>query len=278
VFAGVAAGVIAISSTTQVASPVLPSRFEVVYRVITSASGSPRTTWEVLDVSDPFDMSDLTYDASPMSGAGPVSGTVSTLDHLYDLASGQMTLVSDRRPGVGSGDQALVPELHDLQRRGLETPQGGRRRIAGQDCSIYRFVGPPIGPISPQSGPDHDDLCLSPSGLELAEAWTYRGRVVLTRTAIEVTLGRVDQRITGAPPTPPPKEPTAAVLRVGPPTQTSFLDPPPRPAGFTAMALTDGRLRTVRPHPAHRPVHHLGFPAGRRHRHRRGRRRPVPME
>lgn len=180
VAAGVAVGILETTGGTTggstALSPVLPASFEVVYQVITSTTGTPSTTWEVLHSADPFDTSDLTYDANPLSGAKPVSGTVSTFDHLYDLASGSLTLVTDRQPGQGSEDQALVPELGDLQHRHLAAPTGGQRRVAGQMCSTFRFSEPPVGAITPQSGTDHDNLCLSPSGLELAEQWTYVGR------------------------------------------------------------------------------------------------------
>lgn len=239
VAAGVAVGILETTGGTTggstALSPVLPASFEVVYQVITSTTGTPSTTWEVLHSADPFDTSDLTYDANPLSGAKPVSGTVSTFDHLYDLASGSLTLVTDRQPGQGSGDQALVPELGDLQHRHLAAPTGGQRRVAGQMCSTFRFSEPPVGAITPQSGTDHDNLCLSPSGLELAEQWTYVGRVVLERTAVEVTIGGADGRISGPPAAPPPKEPAVTALRVGKPTQTSFLQTPSAPAGFIGM-------------------------------------------
>ena len=232
--AAVGATLGALETTGAGSPPVLPASFEVVYRVVTSPTGSPQTTWEVLDVPDPFDASDLTYDGNPFSGAEPVSGTVSTFDHLYNLAGASLTLVSDRQPGQGSGNQALVPELGVLKQRGLAEAAGGGRQIAGQVCSTLRFGEPPAGAITPRSGTNHDDLCLSPSGLELAEQWTYAGRVVLERTAVEVRIGGADRRITGAPATPSPKEPPAKVLQIRNPTQPSFLASPPAPVGFTA--------------------------------------------
>jgi hypothetical protein len=235
VVAGVAAGLLATAGGSAGLPPSRPSRFEVVYQVLNSSTGPARRTWEVLKVSDPFDVSDLTYDSDPFSGAKPVSGTISTFDRLYDLSDGRPRLVSDRQPGLGSGDQALVAELQDLKRRGLATSTGEQRRIAGEGCSVYRFSEPPVGPLTPPAGADHDDLCLSTAGLELGERWTLGGRLILQRTAVEVTVGGSDNRIAGPPSVTGAPEPSVAVLRVGPPTQPSFLAPPPTPSGFTAM-------------------------------------------
>jgi hypothetical protein len=212
----------------------LPSSYEVVYQVTTAATLPPRVTWEVLDVSGPFDVSDLTYDSDPRGGAAPVSGTVSTFDNLYDLSAGKLQLVSNRLPALGSGDQALLPEVPDLLARGLASRPGGTSAIAGQSCTTLRVSEPPAGPMTAIAGSDHDDLCLSGSGLELAEAWTYHGRVVLQRTAIEIRIGGHDNRITAAPALPQGSA-TAGLVQVAPPTGHSFLADPPAPSGFTAM-------------------------------------------
>jgi hypothetical protein len=195
-------------------------------------------------VSSPFDVSDLTYDSDPRLGAPAVSGTVSTFDGLYDLGGGKLQLVSARVPALGSGDQALLPEVPDLVSRALASKPGGAREISGQLCTTVRLSEPPAGPLTPAAGADHDDLCLSASGLELAEAWTYHGRVVLERAATEIRVGAPDHRIT-APPTPAPGGGTPGPVRVGPPTGHSFLAGPPPPGAFTAS----GPVSTVESDP-----------------------------
>lgn len=214
--------------------PGLPARYEVVYRVANSSSGTAVTTWEVLQADGPFDVADLTYRSDPRAGAPPSGGSVSTFDALYDLHAGRLVAVSGRPPGMGSGAEGLVPELADLRRRGLAVPVGGPRLVAGQRCTTWRFAGPPVGPVARPSGGDHDDLCLSPSGLELAETWTYSGRVVLRRTAVEVLVGRSDPRVR-VPAAPAASPPPSAVVHVGlPGPQGSFLAAPPPPPGFSS--------------------------------------------
>jgi hypothetical protein len=233
--AGAALGVAAATSGGT-AGPGLPARYEVVYRVVNSSTGTAVANWEVLEADGPFDVSDLTYRADPRAGAPPSGGSVSTFDVLYDLNAGRLVAVSGRPPGLGSGAEGLVPELGNLRRRGLAEPTGGPRLVAGRRCSTWRFAGPPVGPVARPSGGDHDDLCLSPSGLELAETWTYSGRVVLRRTAVEVLVGRSDPRVR-IPAAPAGGPPPSAVVHVGPPGR-SFLGAPPPPPGFAAAGST----------------------------------------
>lgn len=233
--AGLVAGLAVGLAGGPTPGPSRPARFEVVYQVTNSASGQPQSSWEVLSVSGPFDVSDLTYGADPRTGDQPLSGTVTTFDGLYDLAAGRLTLTTDRPPALGSGDQALTPELADLVARRLAVRLGPTRRIAGQPCTVYRFGEPPAGPVTPATAAGHDDLCLAASGLELGETWTYGGRVVLQRTAAEVTMGAPDRRITVAPPAGPGSASTA-VVRIGPAQLPTFLVAPPAAAGFRALA------------------------------------------
>ena len=235
VLAALAVTLVLVSGRPSTGPPLLPSSFEVVYRVTTSSTLPARLSWEVLNVSSPFDVSDLTYESDPRGGAAAASGTVSTFDHLYDLSGGKLQLVSARVPALGSGDQALFPEIADLRARGLATEPGGTQEISGRSCTTLRLSEPPAGPLTPVAGADHDDLCLSATGLELAESWTYHGRLVLQRTAIEVTVGAVDHRITAAP-APAPGGAKSELVRVGPPTDHSFLAAPPPPGRFSAIA------------------------------------------
>jgi hypothetical protein len=225
----------------------LAGRYQVVYQVTTS--NAPTSHWEVLTVTDPFDVSDLTYTADPRSGARPSAGSVSTYDALYDLRGGRLELVTYRQPALGSGDQALVTELGDLTQWGLATRLPGRRTVAGVGCDELRVSEPPAGPLTPIGRSGHDDLCLTRSGVELAETWTLGGKVVLRRTAVEVTIGSADRRIAVGPaPAPAPASapapapapgsgaPGAEVLvAVSRPAAATFLLPPPTPSGFEAM-------------------------------------------
>lgn len=217
--------------------PALPEAFQVVYRVLTSNGTTAASHWEVFSQSSPFDVSDLTYLSDPRAGAPPVTGAVSSFDHLYDLNAGNLTLVSDRQPGPGSGADAVGVELQELRRRGLAQSHG-RSTLAGRPCSITRFGEPPVGPISPPNGTGYDDLCIDRSGIVLRESWTYHGTAALQRTAVEVHIGVVDPVIQGAPPLSAARRSAApAVLTVTPlsspqPLPPSFLATPGPPPGF----------------------------------------------
>ncbi|HUE58234.1 MAG TPA: hypothetical protein VMO88_01495 [Acidimicrobiales bacterium] len=212
----------------------MPAAYQIVYRVDESNGGAVKEAWEVFTQTDPFGASDLTYHSDPRSGASPVTGTVSSFDHLYDLAGGLLTLVSARQPGPGSGIQALGVELAELKARGLAHAIG-RSAVAGESCTVFRLAEPPVGPIAAPNGSGHDDMCINRSGLVLREDWTYQGALVLQRSAVEERVGTADPAVTG-----PPSELSAreaqvpTLLRLLQPTAQSFLANPPAPAGFAA--------------------------------------------
>lgn len=211
----------------------LPAAFQVVYQVVTSV-GTTARRWEVLTETSPFQVSDLTYESDPRTGAPPSTGTVSSFDHLYDLARGELTLVSDRQPGPGSGIDAIAVELRELRDRGL-AQLVGRSSAAGAPCQLARLGEPPVGPIGPPNGTGHDDICVDRSGIVLQETWTYRGVAVLQRHAVEVRDGPPDPAIEGAPSTSSAQPSRApAILIVSPAQAPSYLAVPPRPDGFTA--------------------------------------------
>ncbi len=212
----------------------MPAAYQIVYRVDQSGGGVTRESWEVFTQTDPFGASDVTYQSDPRNGASPVTGTVSSFDHLYDLAHGQLTLVSARQPGPGSGIQALGVELAELKSRGL-TQVVGRAVVAGESCTVFRLGEPPVGPISAPNGSGHDDMCIDRSGLVLREAWTYQGRLVLQRTALQRRVGTADPTLTGPPPESSARDThVPPVLRLVEPGAQSFLADPPLPAGFAA--------------------------------------------
>lgn len=214
--------------------PALPAAFQVVYKVVTSVGSTARQRWEVLTQTSPFQISDLTFESDPRTGATPSTGTVSSFDHLYDLARGDLTLVSDRQPGPGSGIDAIGVELRELRDRGL-AELVGRSSAARARCQVVRLGEPPVGPIGPPNGTGHDDICIGQSGIVLQEMWTYHGVVVLQRGAVEIRVGPPDPAIQGAPSTSSAKPSrTPAILIVSPVQAPSYLAAPPTPDGFTA--------------------------------------------
>lgn len=241
VAAGAGIGIVAAfaSSGSSPAPPlsasVAPGTYEVVYLVDNLSGGTAQTTYEVLDVADPLDVSDLTYKEDPRRGAQAVSGTVTTATALYDLTGSKLVLVSGREPGLGSGAEALGAELPELVSWGLARDLRRTETRAGETCHLIRMSEPPAGPITPLSGSDHDDICVTSSGLELGETWTYSGRVVLERTAVEVRIGPADPSIGAGPPLPSgPQSASAALVTVGPVQSASFLPTPTPPAGLRA--------------------------------------------
>jgi hypothetical protein len=188
----------------------------------------------VLTQTSPFDVSDLTYGSDPRAGVAPSTGTVSSFDHLYDLAGGRLTLVSDRQPGAGSGIDAVAVELQELRDRGL-VQLLGRSNVGGESCELARLGEPPVGPIALPQGTGHDDMCIDRSGIDLREVWTYHGAVVEERTAVEVRIGPPDPVIHDAPSLSSAQRSSARpVLSVAQTTGPSYLAMPPMPEGFTA--------------------------------------------
>lgn len=238
--AAVAVAPLAACSSGSAAPPrtpdvaAMPAAYQILYRVTVSNGPSPQQKWEVLTQTDPFDVSDLTYGTDPRSGGQPQTGAVSSFDHLYDLANGGLTLVSDRQPGPGSGVQGTGVELAELVRLGLAKTLG-RSVVSGDTCQVVRFGEPPVGPITPPDGSGRDDVCIDRSGLEVQEAWTYHGKVVLERSALQIRIGSTDPSITEAPPLSAARPSGApAVLKVIQPAGQSYLATPPDPSGFAA--------------------------------------------
>jgi hypothetical protein len=201
-------------------------------------------------VQRPFTASELTYTtpAAPRQGDPATSGSISTTTDLYAVDSQAVRLVTGRQPGPPSGDVFVGAEVADLTRRGLVADLGASTTVAGRACEKYRFGGPPSGPIAPLTRDgDHDDLCLDADGLVLSEAWTYHGKVVLQRTAVEARSSMTGL-VEGAAAQPPP---TGGAVPAGPYAATispdaqvrSFIATPPPPPGFQeAGPAVDFRL------------------------------------
>ena len=214
-----------------------PAAYAVVYRLEEHGT----QLWEVLRVDRPFSGSDLFYATAgaPAAGDQPRSGSISTATGLYAVSSQGVELVSGRQPGPPSGDEYLGQELADLTGRGLARSERQTATVAGRPCAVYRFAGPPAGPVPKLGSGDHDDLCLDAAGLVLREVWTYHGQVVERRTAREVqTAAKAIQD-----PKLPAVPDTAGAGPLGPAgaTVTPDADPaaaiaePPVPAGFAAF-------------------------------------------
>jgi hypothetical protein len=95
---------------------------------------------------------------------------------------------------------------------------------------VFRFAEPPVGPLKRLGPRDHDDICLTPDDIVLAEDWTLNGKRVLSRVARSVDLhpaALADRLEPRAALPAPPGAPTAA-----PTSEPTFLAEPPMPAGF----------------------------------------------
>jgi hypothetical protein len=213
-----------------------PTSYTILYRV--TQNGVPH--WEVLSVQRPFTASDLTYAGAvaPRSGDSATAGNMSTPTGLYAVDAQGVRVVSGRQPGPPSGDQFVGAALSELASRGLAKDLSTTATIAGRRCSVYRFAGPPSGPVAPYSdAADHDDLCFDADGLELSESWTYRGAIVLQRTAVSVRTST--HAVADASLPAPPSLAGAVAAGKGGATitpdahPTTFIAPPPTPSGFT---------------------------------------------
>jgi hypothetical protein len=214
-----------------------PKSYVIVYQVTQNAVPH----WEVLSVQRPFAASDLTYmtPGAPRSGDRATGGNMSTSTDLYVVDAQTVRLISARQPGPPSGDQFAGAAIAELTRRGLARNLGTTATVAGRACKLYRFAGPPSGAIPPlDSTADHDDLCFDGEGLELSESWTYRGAVVLQRTAVEVRSSVQAITSDSAPAAPSidgamPAGVNAATI-VPDAHPSTFIAIPPAPSGFTS--------------------------------------------
>jgi hypothetical protein len=206
----------------------------VLYRVLhTEGEGRPTVAWEVLTVKRPFLASDLNYKTKPDLAAlgAPDTGSLTDVDHLYSYAGDSLRVIAGRQPGLGAGDQALLEITNDAVARKLARV-GKTATIAGRTCTTVQFVEPPIGELGPfTKAKEHDDVCLTRGGIILREQYTLKGRVVLTREAVQISDAPDDafdtsaaQEVTGA----------LAVPRVAPIEES--LTPPPSPKGYDAAS------------------------------------------
>lgn len=225
--------------STVAVDTTYPASYLIVYRV--TQNGAQR--WEVLSVQRPFTASDLNYTTgnAPRSGDQASTGNMSTAGGLYAVDAQSVRLVSGRQPGPPSGDQFAGEALNELTHRGLAADLNHTATVAGRTCRLYRFAAPPSGAVgqltSTADSADHDDLCFDSEGLELSESWTYRGTVVLQRTAVDVRSS-ARALADASLPVPPsvdsaaPAGPNAATA--SPTAQPStFIAAPPAPSGFT---------------------------------------------
>lgn len=234
---GIGSGVLATRSLAGGSTPTAsrpatyrPAAYQIVYKE--SLDGTAQ--WEVLSVRRPFESADLVYGTTgpPSPSDRPISGSVSTEDHLYDVDANGLHDVGGRQPGPPSADQDLATQLPEMQRRGLAVDTGQDRRVAARSCHLYRLLEPPVGPIRPVNGRSgHDDICLDQDGLVTSETWTLGGRVVMQRSATAVSLAGVSiPSVAGAGP------PAANASRISDATgRGGLLVQPPPPPGFGAV-------------------------------------------
>ena len=231
VVGGVAAALVHVLGGGIGTGPSRPMSFQILYHDVENVGTGATVRYERLTVQRPFSSSDLRYPSPPGARSVPQSGTYFSATELFSVDSRGVHPVSGREPGPGGDDQDLVTQLPDLEARGLARPLSTTLTLAGRTCQEYRLSEPPAGALTPLSGSDHDDLCITSDGLELAEDWTYHGHLVLHRRAVQVTEGPVRSPVTPAPDDRSPQGSGAASAFVTNGAKT-FLPRPPVPAGF----------------------------------------------
>jgi hypothetical protein len=233
-------------AATRQRSPSLPvgplsASYSVTYRV--EQNGNQR--WEVLAVQRPLRGSDLTYATAgpPQAGDQPVAGSLSAPTTLYAVNSTGVHIASGRQPGPPTNDELLAVDLKSLLARGLAQDRHVTRNLVGRSCRVLRLAEPPSGAIRrlDSTSADHDDVCLTPSGIVLAETWTYHGHVVLRRSAVAVRESVTDSTAAHAEPAPPDQRgatpPAAAAASITTDqTGNPALTTPDPPAGFHPWA------------------------------------------
>src|SRR4051794_11255258 len=94
-----------------------PASYRIVYHVEQPGAASNAERWEELTVRRPFEARSAVFSQRPGPGATPGSGTLATIDHLYQIRPDGLQEIAGRQPGPPTGDQALGPELLEASRR-----------------------------------------------------------------------------------------------------------------------------------------------------------------
>ena len=210
----------------------------MLYRVTHSeVAARPYTTWELVTVRRPFLASDLTFKQNPDLDAlaVPQNGTITDVDHLYSQTGAELRRVAGRQPGIGGADQALLDVADEAAARKLARIKGSET-VAGRKCRVLQFVEPPVGALSAlQDKANHDDICVTSGGVILRELWTLKGRVVVTRQAVEIRYDAPDAAFDVS--TAEDAGAGLAVPRVAP--MDEGLTPPPTPRGYAVATAVD---------------------------------------
>jgi hypothetical protein len=214
----------------------------VLYRVDV-LQDPPSTGFEERLVRRPFDgriLSSTSRVVDPEDVG--TSGTMSAGSSILSFSDGQRTVVQQRVPGAGIGDQVLASVLEEAVRLGYAEAHGDEDVVLGRRCRLFEVKEPGARIVSAPTDSSRTTLCVDDDGLVLRERWELRERVVLERTAIALDenpnvteLGS----IANGPVTAAPLTMGSTVRSVG--EVDSFIEEPPLPAGFELI----GRYETV---------------------------------
>lgn len=170
------------------------------------------------------------------------SGTMSAGSSILSFSDGQRTVVQQRVPGAGIGDQVLASVLEEAVRLGYAEAHGDEDVVLGRRCRLFEVKEPGARIVSAPTDSSRTTLCVDDDGLVLRESWELRERVVLERTAIALdenpTVTDLAD-ISDTPVTAVPFTTGSTVRSVG--QLNSFIEEPPLPTDFDLI----GRYETV---------------------------------
>jgi hypothetical protein len=167
----------------------VPQSYRIVYRIDDRAGSQIVTTTERAWFRRPFQSRIETY-SGPPPGDSRRSVRQSGFGVLASVNPNSAPLNIVAPPSLASGDLRVDTVLRDaVADRTIIVRE--RREVFGRLCQVYRAGGPVFaGDLEryvPRSG-NFADICVDRSGIVIEEAWTFKGRLIRRRAAVEVRI------------------------------------------------------------------------------------------
>jgi hypothetical protein len=194
----------------------VPDSYRIVFRVDDRAGKQIVTTTERAWFRRPFQSRIETYSGRP---PGEVRRSVrqSAFGVLASVSPNAAPLNIVAPPSLASGDLRVDRVLRSAVADGTILVRE-RREVFGRQCQIYRAGGPVFaGDIERYVGGrgNFADFCVDRNGLVIEEAWTFNGKLIRRRAAIEVRINPpIDRKVFEIEPAPSDEISRGAIHRL----------------------------------------------------------------
>ncbi len=167
----------------------VPGSYRIVARIDDRAGDETVTTTERAWFRRPFQSRIETF-SGPPPGRTRRSVRQGAFGVLSSVSPNAAPLNIAAPPSLASGDIRVDAVLREaVADRTILLRE--RREVFGRTCQIYRAGGPVFaGDLEryvPRSG-DYADFCVDRNGIVIEEAWTFKGRLIRRRAAVDVDI------------------------------------------------------------------------------------------